>query len=155
MHQSLSSFLRTTVDSHFEGPIPSAERERIRIVESAERAFERALSPLERAVKSLSIAYADVLKDSALVEASRQLHAAEEVSSNARYAALYQQRAAVLAEALLGSARARASWRSGRAAKHLTEPARRKIKRLNYCATPSLRLANRTSCHCGAGSGLP
>jgi hypothetical protein len=65
MHRSLSSFLRSVTDAHFEGPIPAAERERIRIVEGAERAFDRSLSPLERAVRSLSIAYADVLKDSA------------------------------------------------------------------------------------------
>ena len=111
MHQSLSSFLRTTTDAHFEGPIPAAERDRIRIVESAERAFDRALSPLERALKSLSIAYADVLKDSALVEASRQLHA--ESKPESRYAALYRQRAEVLAESaswLSETARQVAEW---------------------------------------------
>ena len=96
MHQSLSSFLRAATDAHFEGPIPAADRERIRIVESAERAFDRSLSPLERALKSLSVAYADVLKDSALVEASRQLRAESDV--NGRYAALHRQRAEVLAE---------------------------------------------------------
>jgi len=98
MHQSLSSFLRATTDAHFEGPIPASERERIRIVESAERAFERALSPLERSVKSLSIAYADVLKDSALVEAGRQLRGDAEPEGDVGYAALHRQRAAVLAE---------------------------------------------------------
>ena len=112
MHQSLSSFLRTTTDAHFEGPVPSAERERIRIVESAERAFDRALSPLERAVKSLSIAYADVLKDSALVEASRQLRADD---GDARYSALQRQRAEVLAES--------ASWLC-EAARQVAERAR-------------------------------
>ena len=96
MNQSLSSFLRAAADAHFEGPIPTADRDRIRIVESAERAFDRALSPLERALKSLSIAYADVLKDSALVEASRQLRA--ETGTGSRYAALHRQRAEVLAE---------------------------------------------------------
>ena len=96
MHQSLSSFLRATTDAHFEGPIPAADRERIRIVEGAERAFDRSLSPLERALKSLSVAYADVLKDSALVEASRQLRAESE--ADGRYSALHRQRAEVLAE---------------------------------------------------------
>ena len=96
MSQSLSSFLRAAADAHFEGPIPAADRDRIRIVESAERAFDRALSPLERALKSLSIAYADVLKDSALVEASRQLRA--ETGTENRYAALHRQRAEVLTE---------------------------------------------------------
>jgi hypothetical protein len=96
MQQSLSSFLRAATDAHFEGPIPAADRERIRIVESAERAFDRSLSPLERALKSLSVAYADVLKDSALVEASRQLRAESDVDG--RYAALHRQRAEVLAE---------------------------------------------------------
>ena len=109
MHQSLSSFLRATTDAHFEGPIPAAERDRIRIVESA----ERALSPLERALKSLSIAYADVLKDSALVEASRQLRA--ESDPKGRYAALHRQRAEVLAES--------ASWLS-EAARQVAERAR-------------------------------
>jgi len=116
MHQSLSSFLRATTDAHFEGPIPAADRDRIRIVESAERAFDRALSPLERALKSLSIAYADVLKDSALVEASRQLRVESEPES--RYAALYRQRAEVLAES--------ASWLS-EAARQVAERARTEI----------------------------
>ena len=116
MHQSLSSFLRATTDAHFEGPIPAADRDRIRIVESAERAFDRALSPLERALKSLSIAYADVLKDSALVEASRQLRAESEPES--RYAALYRQRVEVLAES--------ASWLS-EAARQVAERARTEI----------------------------
>jgi hypothetical protein len=97
MHQSLSSFLRAATDAHFEGPIPAAERERIRVVEGAERAFDRSLSPLERAVKSLSIAYADVLKDSALVEASRQLRM-DSQREDVRYSALHRQRAEVLAE---------------------------------------------------------
>jgi hypothetical protein len=97
MHQSLSSFLRAATDAHFEGPIPAAERERIRVVEGAERAFDRSLSPLERAVKSLSIAYADVLKDSALVEASRQLQM-DAQREDVRYSALHRQRAEVLAE---------------------------------------------------------
>src|SRR5262245_14155893 len=96
MNQSLSSFLRASADAHFEGPIPSADRDRIRIVESAERAFDRTLSPLERALKSLSIAYADVLKDGALVEASRQLRT--EAGPESRYAVLYRQRREVLAE---------------------------------------------------------
>ncbi|NJM93039.1 MAG: hypothetical protein HC861_10950, partial [Rhodospirillaceae bacterium] len=47
-------------------------------------------------LKSLSVAYADVLKDSALVEASRQLRA--ESDGDGRYAALHRQRAEVLAE---------------------------------------------------------
>lgn len=113
MHQSLSSFLRATTDAHFEGPIPATERDRIRIVESAERAFDRALSPLERALKSLSIAYVDVLKDSALVEASRQLRAESEPES--RYAALHRQRTEVLTES--------ASWLS-EAARQVAERAR-------------------------------
>ena len=113
MHRSLSSFLRATTDAHFEGPIPAADRDRIRIVESAERAFDRALSPLERALKSLSIAYADELKDSALVEASRQLRAESDLEG--RYAALHRQRAEVLAES--------ASWLS-EAARQVAERAR-------------------------------
>jgi hypothetical protein len=111
--RALSSFLRAATDAHFEGPIPAADRDRIRIVESAERAFDRALSPLERALKSLSIAYADVLKDSALVEASRQLRTESELES--RYAALHRQRAEVLAES--------ASWLS-EAARQVAERAR-------------------------------
>ena len=115
MHQSLSGFLRAATDAHFEGPIPAAERERIRIVESAERAFDRSLSPLERAVKSLSIAYADVLKDSALVEASRQLRMDTQPEGDARYSALQRQRAEVLAES--------ASWLC-EAARQVAERAR-------------------------------
>ncbi len=75
MHSSLSGFLRAATESHFEGPIPAVERDRIRIVESAERAFDRSLPPLERSLKSLIHAYGDVVRDSALVEASRQLRA--------------------------------------------------------------------------------
>lgn len=115
MNQSLSGFLRATTDAYFEGPIPAAERERIRIVESAERAFDRSLSPLERAVKSLSIAYADVLKDSALVEASRQLRGDSEPEGDARYSALHRQRSEVLAES--------ASWLC-EAARQVAERAR-------------------------------
>jgi hypothetical protein len=115
MHQSLSSFLRATTDAHFEGPIPAAERERIRIVEGAERAYDRSLSPLERAVKSLSIAYADVLKDSALVEASRQLQLDSGPECESRYSALQRQRAEVLAES--------ASWLC-EAARQVAERAR-------------------------------
>jgi hypothetical protein len=73
MHSSLSGFLRAATENHFEGPIPAIERDRIRIVESAERAFDRSLPPLERSLKSLIHAYGDVVRDSALVEASRQL----------------------------------------------------------------------------------
>jgi hypothetical protein len=98
MHQSLSGFLRAAMDTHFEGPVPPAERERIRIVENAERAFEHALSPLERAVRSLSIAYADVLKDSALVEASRQMQADAGQPGSETAAGLHRHRAEVLAE---------------------------------------------------------
>jgi hypothetical protein len=117
MHQSLSGFLRAAVDAHFEGPIPAAERERIRIVESAERAFDRALSPLERTVKSLSIAYADVLKDSALVEASRQLGADAHLGGDDdRPSALHRHRAGILVES--------AAWLS-ETARALAEQARR------------------------------
>ena len=115
MHQSLSSFLRAATDAHFEGPIPTAERERIRIVEGAERAFDRSLSPLERAVKSLSIGYADVLKDSALVEASRQIRATSVSEDDTPYSALHRRRAEVLAES--------ASWLC-EAARQLAERAR-------------------------------
>jgi len=97
MHQSLSSFLRATTDTHFEGPIPATERERIRIVENAERAFDQALSPMERAIKSLSIAYADVMRDSALVEASRQLRLDAE-GTDIRQRAMHRRRAAILAD---------------------------------------------------------
>ena len=97
MHQSLSSFLRAATDAHFEGPIPATERDRIRIVENAERAFDQALSPLERAIKSLSIAYADVMRDSALVEASRQLRLDAE-DTDTRQRAMHRRRAAILAD---------------------------------------------------------
>ena len=84
-------------------------------MEGAERAYDRSLSPLERAVKSLSIAYADVLKDSALVEASRQLRLESEPEGEVRYSALHRQRAEVLAES--------ASWLC-EAARQLAERAR-------------------------------
>ena len=84
-------------------------------MEGAERALERSLSPLERAVKSLTIAYADVLKDSALVEASLQLQSETEPEPDTRCSALHRQRAEVLAES--------ASWLS-EAARQLAERAR-------------------------------
>jgi hypothetical protein len=118
MSQSLSSFLRAASDAHFEGPIPASERERIRIVESAERAFDHALSPIERAIKSLSIAYADVLKDSALVEASRQLRSDAGTGGQSQHAALHRQRATVLAES--------ASWLC-ETARHLADRARSEL----------------------------
>ncbi len=101
MQASLSRFLRAAAEDHFEGPIPAVERDRIRIVESAERAFDRALPPLERGVRSLSLAYGDVLRDSALVEASRQvlLEAGHETGgAGSQTAELYRRRIAMLAE---------------------------------------------------------
>ncbi len=98
MQASLSRFLRAIAENHFEGPIPAVERDRIRIVESAERAFERALPPVERALRSLSLAYADVLRDSALVEASRQVRSEAGTETRGQSAELYQRRADMLAE---------------------------------------------------------
>jgi hypothetical protein len=103
MHSSLSGFLRAATESHFEGPIPAIERDRIRIVEGAERAFDRSLPPLERSLKSLIHAYGDVVRDSALVEASRQLRLETAPISNgepkgAGNADLYVRRASMLAE---------------------------------------------------------
>lgn len=117
MHGSLSSFLRATTESHFEGPIPAIERDRIRIVESAERAFDRSLPPLERGLKSLMHAYGDVVRDSALVEASRQLRL--EMTGGAKGAGeadLYVRRANMLAES--------AGWLAEKA-RQLAELARR------------------------------
>lgn len=98
MPASLSSFLRDAAENHFEGPIPASERDRIRVVESAERAFDRSLPPLERSLRSLSLAYADVLRDSALVEASRQVLAETAAGGRDRSAELYRRRTAMLAE---------------------------------------------------------
>ena len=117
MHSSLSGFLRAATESHFEGPIPAVERDRIRIVESAERAFDRSLPPLERSLKSLIHAYGDVVRDSALVEASRQLRL--EMSREPRAAAdadLYVRRANMLADS--------AGWLAEKA-RQLAELARR------------------------------
>jgi hypothetical protein len=79
--------------------------------------LDRALSPLERTVKSLSIAYADVLKDSALVEASRQLGADAHLGGDDdRPSALHRHRAGILVES--------AAWLS-ETARALAEQARR------------------------------
>ncbi len=100
MQASLSRFLRAAAEDHFEGPIPAAERDRIRIVESAERAFDRALPPLERGVRSLGLAYGDVLRDSALAEASRQIvaEAGQAGGGGGQAMELYRRRVAMLAE---------------------------------------------------------
>lgn len=121
MHSSLSSFLRAATENHFEGPIPAIERDRIRIVESAERAFDRSLPPLERSLKSLIHAYGDVVRDSALVEASRQLRVEMDQESklgpkSAGDANLYVRRANMLAES--------AGWLAEKA-RQLAELARR------------------------------
>jgi hypothetical protein len=117
MHSSLSSFLRAATESHFEGPIPAIERDRIRIVESAERAFDRSLPPLERGLKSLIHAYGDVVRDSALVEASRQLRVeAAGDPKGTRDTDLYLRRASMLAES--------AGWLAEKA-RQLAELARR------------------------------
>jgi len=122
MHSSLSSFLRAATESHFEGPIPAIERDRIRIVESAERAFDRSLPPLERSLKSLIHAYGDVVCDSALVEASRQLRAETSPQSKGKPdgADLYVRRANMLAES--------AGWLAEKA-RQLAELARREGSR--------------------------
>jgi hypothetical protein len=109
---SLSTFLRNAAESHFEGPIPALERDRIRIVESAERAFDRALPPLERSLRSLTLAYGDVLRDSALVEASRQLLGEAGGAATPHY----RRRAEILAES--------AAWLAEKSGK-LAELARR------------------------------
>lgn len=98
MPPSLSSFLRSAAENHFEGPIPALERDRIRVVESAERAFDRSLPPLERCVRALGLAYADLLRDSALVEASRQVLAEARAEPDGQSAELYRRRTAMLAE---------------------------------------------------------
>lgn len=72
-NQSLSGHMKDQVQNFYDGPIPPEQRERIRVVESAERAFDMSLTPLERAMKSLRCAMADVENDTALIEASRQL----------------------------------------------------------------------------------
>lgn len=120
MHSSLSSFLRAATESHFEGPIPAVERDRIRIVESAERAFDRSLPPLERSLKSLIHAYGDVVRDSALVEASRQLRVELREPKRAGDAELYLRRAGMLAES--------AGWLAEKA-RQLAELARRESAR--------------------------
>lgn len=73
MHSSLSSFLRSSTESHFEGPIPAIEKDRIAIIEAAERAYDRSLLPIERASKALAHAYGEVLQDSALVQAATEM----------------------------------------------------------------------------------
>jgi hypothetical protein len=73
MQRSLSSHMRDQVENWFEGPIPPEERERIRIVEAAEKSYDRSLTPVERAMRSLRYALAELERDSALLEASRQL----------------------------------------------------------------------------------
>lgn len=72
-NQSLSGHMRDQVQNFYDGPIPPEQRERIRIVESAEKSLDMSLPPLERAMKSLRHAFADVETDTALIEAARQL----------------------------------------------------------------------------------
>jgi hypothetical protein len=116
MQASLSNFLRNAAENHFEGPIPAIERDRIRVVESAERAFDRSLPPLERSLRSLSLAYADMLRDSALVEASRQVLAELGAGGRGQTAELYRRRTEMLAES--------AAWLAEKAG-NLAELARR------------------------------
>lgn len=118
MQDSLSGFLRSAAENHFEGPIPARERDRIRIVESAERAFDLSLSPLERALRSVSQAYGDVLRDSALAEASHEVMQEGEVGS--RILDLHRRRAEMLAES--------AGWLAAKASE-LSDLARRQLRR--------------------------
>ena len=120
MQASLSRFLRAAAEDHFEGPIPAVERDRIRIVESAERALDRALPPLERGVRSLSLAYGDVLRDSALVEASRQILAEAGPAGGGQATELFRRRVAMLAEST--------AWLAEKAA-DVAEQARRERSR--------------------------
>ena len=80
MHDSLSSFLRTTAGNSHDGPVPAETRDRIRVVETAERAFERSLSPAERAERSLVLAFFDLRQDTARLQAARELAAENAVS---------------------------------------------------------------------------
>jgi hypothetical protein len=91
-------------------------------VESAERAFDRSLPPLEPSKKSLIHDYGDVVRDSALVEASRQLRAEmnPQVKGKPDGVDLYVRRANMLAES--------AGWLAEKA-RQLAELARREGSR--------------------------
>lgn len=102
MFESLSQFAREHSERSFDGPIPVRVKQRIRTIEDIERAFEDSLPPAERALKTLMSAYGEVLRETAKLEAARQL--AIEVSSGDRSAlesgrpATYRRQASVVAE---------------------------------------------------------
>lgn len=93
---SLSYFLRGLADQM--NHVPSEQKRFIQQVEAAEREYTHRLPPIERAMLSLGCAYADVLHDSALVEAARQLQAEGQGGQGEAAGALYRQRLTVLAE---------------------------------------------------------
>ena len=157
MHQSLSSFLRAATEAHFEGPIPAAERDRIRIVESAERAFDRSLSPLERSLKSLihrlcatCCRTAPWWKPAGSCGPKRCRDAATDPPL---YAAA---RGDAGGKRVLAGGEGAASWRSWRARERCSperEEGKLAQRRLLRDAQPAL--GEQASCQCGAGSGLP
>ncbi len=115
---NLSAFLRASApfSQHRE------DRERLRAVENAERAQYLAMSPGERAIRSMQTAYADVLRDSALVEASRQLRLDDGVDDKLAEA-LYARRVATLADSAAYLSRAAAE--GAELARHTPQQAER------------------------------
>ena len=73
MRRSLSGYARDQLEQRYDGPIPGPELARVEWLAGAEREIEQALSPIERGLRRLADAYADLLGATARLEAARQL----------------------------------------------------------------------------------
>jgi hypothetical protein len=67
VHKSLSSFIRQQIELAHDGRIPAEDQQRIRLIEQAERALERANGPVETARLALRAAVHDVEERAAVL----------------------------------------------------------------------------------------
>lgn len=72
--QTLSSFVSDQLQKRHDGPIPSQDMRFLEQLTAAERQAEQMLSPVERALKVLADDYADLLRETAFLEARRQIY---------------------------------------------------------------------------------
>ena len=75
MRRSLSGYARDLLERRYDGPIPGRELARVEWLAGAEREFEQALGPIERGLRRVGDAYADLLSAATRLEAARQLEA--------------------------------------------------------------------------------
>lgn len=73
MHRSLSGYLRDQLQRRYDGPIPGPELRRVEELACVERALDGDMAPIERALRRVADDYGDLLRETARLEATRQI----------------------------------------------------------------------------------